>query len=115
MISFLTEIIGLTAGQVEELKAAPAAYDVMPIVAGTLPREAHALMSVDLPSLAASAALPALLLIGTTSPAWAGDITSAITAALPAAELATLTGQGHEAVESAPGLVVRKLHRFLDN
>jgi hypothetical protein len=93
MISFRTEIIGLTAGQVEELKATPAAYDVLPIVAGTLPREAHALMSVDLPSLAASVALPALLLLGTASPGWAGDITSAITAALPAAELVTVTGK----------------------
>jgi pimeloyl-ACP methyl ester carboxylesterase len=74
-----------------------------------LPREAHALMTVDLPGLAASIALPALPLIGTTSPAWAGDITSAITAALPAAELVTLTGQGHEAIDSAPGLVARKL------
>jgi hypothetical protein len=40
-------------------------------------------MIVDLPGLAASVALAALLLLGTTSPAWAGDITRAITAALP--------------------------------
>jgi pimeloyl-ACP methyl ester carboxylesterase len=115
MISFLTEIIGLTAGQAGELKAAPAAYDVLPIVAGTLPREAQALMSVDLPGLAASVAPPALLLLGTASPAWAGDITRAIAAALPAAELVILTGHGHEAIDSAPGLVVRELHRFFDN
>jgi pimeloyl-ACP methyl ester carboxylesterase len=115
MISFLTEIVGLTAGQVEELKAAPRAYDVMPIVTATLPREARALTSVDLPGLAAGVALPALLLLGTTSPAWAGDITRAIAAALPAAELVMLTGHGHQAVDSAPGLVVRELHRFFGN
>jgi pimeloyl-ACP methyl ester carboxylesterase len=113
MISFLTEIIGLTAEQVEELKAAPVAYDVLSIVAGTLPREARALMSVDLPGLAASIALPALLLLGTTSPAWAGDLTRAIAAALPAAELVILTGHGHEAINTAPDLVVRELLRFL--
>ena len=54
MASFLTEIIGLTAGKVEELKNAPRAYDVLPIVSATLPREAHALTSVDLPGLAAA-------------------------------------------------------------
>jgi hypothetical protein len=41
---------------------------------------------------------------------------SALAAALPAAELASLTGRhGHKAIDSAPGLVVRELRRFLDN
>jgi pimeloyl-ACP methyl ester carboxylesterase len=115
MVSFLTEIVGLTAGQVEELKNAPRAYDVLPIVSATLPREAHALMSVDLPGLAAAVTAPALLLLGATSPAWAGDVTRAIAAALPAAELVVLPGHGHEAVDSAPDLVVRELHRFFGN
>jgi pimeloyl-ACP methyl ester carboxylesterase len=115
MVSFLTEIIGLTAGQVEELKAAPGAYDVLPIVAATLPREARALTSADLPGLAAYVTAPALLLLGATSPAWAGDITRAVAAALPAADLVVLPGQGHEAVDSAPDLVARELQRFFDN
>ena len=115
MVSFLTEIVGLTAGQVEELKNAPRAYDVLPIVSATLPREAHALMGVGLPGLAAAVTAPALLLLGATSPAWAGDVTRAIAAALPAAELVVLPGHGHEAVDSAPDLVVRELHRFFGN
>ena len=55
---------------------------------------------------------PALLLLGATSPAWAGDITRELAAALPAAELVVLPGQGHEAVDSAPELVVRELAGF---
>ena len=56
---------------------------------------------------------PALLLLGATSPPWAGDITRAHAATLPAAKLVVLPGQGHEAVDSAPDLVVRELDRFL--
>jgi pimeloyl-ACP methyl ester carboxylesterase len=113
MISFLTEIIGLTAGQIEELRGAPGARDVLPVVSATLPREARALMTADLPSLAATVTQPVLLLLGAASPAWAGDITRALAAALPTAELAVLPGCGHEAVDSAPDLVVRELQRFL--
>jgi len=112
MISFLIEILGLTSGQVEDLKNAPRAYDVLPIVSATMPREAHALTSVDLPGLAAAVTAPALLLLGATSPAWAGDITREVAAALPTAELAVLPGQGHLAVDSDPDLVVAELRRF---
>jgi pimeloyl-ACP methyl ester carboxylesterase len=91
------------------------AYYVLSVVSATLPREAHALTNVDVLSLAASVAAPALLLLGVTSPAWAGDITRTIAAALPAAELVVLPGLGHEAIDSAPDLVVRELLRFFDN
>jgi len=113
-VSFLTEIIGLTASQIDQLRAAPGAQDVLPIVSATLPREAHALTNVDLPSLAAKVAQPALLLLGALSPAWAGDITRALAAALPGARLVDLPGCGHEAVDSAPDLVVSELQRFFD-
>jgi pimeloyl-ACP methyl ester carboxylesterase len=112
MVSFLTEIIGLTAGQIEDLKNAPGAYDILPIVTATMPREAEALTSADLLSGAGGISCPVLLLLGERSPAWAGDITRALAAALPAAELVVLPGQGHEAVDSAPELVVSELRRF---
>jgi len=112
MVSFLTEIIGLTAGQIKELRNAPGAYDIFPIVTATMPREAQALTTVDLLSAAAAISCPVLLLLGERSPPWAGDITRALAAALPAADLAVLPGQGHEAVDSAPELVVSELRRF---
>lgn len=114
MVSFLTEIIGLTGEQIEELKAAPAGYDIFSVVTATLPREAEALTGVDLPGAARMVTCPALLLLGATSPQWAGEITRELAAALPAAELVVLPGQGHEAVDSVPEVVVRVLDRFFD-
>ena len=41
------------------------------------------------------------------------DITGALASTLPAAEQVTLTGQGHEAVAVAPGVLVAELERYL--
>lgn len=112
MVSFLSERIGLTDARIDELKRAPRAYDVLPIVR-TLPREARALAGVDLPGLAGGVTCPVLLLLGTDSPAWAHDLTAALAAALPRAEVAALAGQGHDAVDTAPDLVAAELGRFL--
>jgi pimeloyl-ACP methyl ester carboxylesterase len=113
MISFLTEIIGLTTAQVSELRNTPGAQDVLPIVSATLPREARALASADPLALAADVTAPVLLLLGETSPAWAADLTHSLAAALPQATLAVLPGYGHEAIDAAPGLVCRELAQFL--
>ena len=113
MISFLTEIIGLTMAQVSELRNTPGAQDVLPIVSATLPREAEALASADPVALAGNVTAPALLLLGETRPAWAADLTHALGAALPQATLAILPGYGHEAIEAAPGLIYRQLAQFL--
>ena len=75
MMSFLTEIIGLTEAQVSELRNAPRSYDVMPIVSATMPREGQAIADADLPALAAGVPVPVLLILGSASPAWARAIT----------------------------------------
>ena len=113
MISFLTEVIGLNMTQVSELRDAPGAQDVLPIVTATLPREAEALASADPVTLAAGVTAPVLLLLGEASPAWAADLTHALLTALPDATLASLPGYGHEAIDAAPGLVCRELAQFL--
>ncbi len=113
MISFLTEVIGLTMAQVSELRDTPGAQEVLPIVSATLPREAEALASADPLSLAGDVTAPVLLLLGETSPAWAADLTHALGAALPQATLAVLPGCGHEAIDAAPRLLYRELARFL--
>ncbi|HEX5302975.1 MAG TPA: alpha/beta hydrolase [Streptosporangiaceae bacterium] len=76
MVSFLTEIIGLSAEEVDALRDAPRGYDVMPIVSATMPRESEALSTVDLPALA------------------------------------VLDGQGHNAMDEAPELLVTQLASF---
>jgi pimeloyl-ACP methyl ester carboxylesterase len=113
MISFLTEIIGLTMTQISELRNTPGAQDVLPIVSATLPREAEALASANPVALAAGVSAPVLLLLGEASPAWAADLTHALNAALPQATLAVLPGCGHEAIDAAPGLICRELAQFL--
>ena len=110
MMSFLTEIIGLTEAQVSELRNAPRSYDVMPIASATMPREAQAIADTDLTALAAE--VPVLLILGSQSPAWARDLTGSLAAALPQSTLAVLDGQGHDAIETAPGLLASQLAGF---
>ncbi len=112
MASFLTEIIGLSEEQVIELRNAPRDYDVMPIVSATMPREGQAIAGADLPALAAGVPVPVLLILGSASPAWAHDITGELAAGLPESTLAVLDGQGHDAIDSAPGLLASELAGF---
>ncbi len=111
--SFLTEIIGLTQAEVEALRDAPGGRDVLPIVAATLPREARALATADLIGAARQVSQPVLLLLGETSPPWAGQITRELAAVLPAATVTQLPGVGHEALDQAPDRLVAELERFL--
>ena len=113
MASFLIEIVGLSPARVDELKNATRSYDALAVVSATLPREAAALARADPAGLARAVAVPALLLLGGDSPDWAREITGALAAALPAAEQVTLRGQGHDAVDGAPWVVVAELERYL--
>jgi pimeloyl-ACP methyl ester carboxylesterase len=112
MMSFLTEIIGLSAEDIAALRDAPRAYDVMPIVSATMPRESEALSVVDLKALAAEVETEVLMLLGSASPAWAQDITGELTAALKHETLAVLDGQGHDAIDRAPELLLTQLAAF---
>jgi pimeloyl-ACP methyl ester carboxylesterase len=114
MMSFLTEIIGVTEERIRELRDTPPLYNALAIMAATMPREAPALASADLPGLAAAVRVPALLMLGSQTPAWAGDITNELLAALPDSKLAILDGQGHEATDRAPGMITGLLAEFFD-
>ena len=113
MFTFLTEIMGLTRSEVETLRDAPVGRDVLPIVAATMPREARALATADLAAAAGQVRQPVLLLLGTASPPWAGQITRELAAVLPAATVTELPGAGHEALDTAPSLLVTEVLRFL--
>lgn len=113
MASFLTEIVGLTDAQVDQLRRTSGTGDVLDIVAATMPREAAALASVDLPGLAEQVSRPTLLVRGTTSPPWAKIITGQLAATLTHADTAVLTGNGHEAIDTAPHLIKETLSHYL--
>jgi pimeloyl-ACP methyl ester carboxylesterase len=112
MFTFLTEIIGLSAEEVAALRDAPRAYDVMPIVSATMPRESGALSTVNLTALAAAVDAPTLLILGSASPAWAHDITAELAGVIQHKTLAVLDGQGHDAISLAPELLVTQLTEF---
>jgi pimeloyl-ACP methyl ester carboxylesterase len=114
MMSFLTEIIGVTQERIRELRSTPRSYNVLPIMAATLAREARALASADLAGLAAAVRVPALLILGTQTPAWAADVIGELQSALPESELAILDGQGHEATDTAPELIASLLLEFFN-
>ena len=86
---------------------------MLPIAAATLQREARALAAADLTGAARRVRQPVLLLLGTASPSWAGEITRELAAALPAATVTELPGSGHEALDQAPELLVAEVLRFL--
>ena len=113
MVSFLTEIIGLTRDQVEGLRASPGGPDPLPIVEKTLLREAEALTTLDLIGLAAGLIQPVHLLLGSNSPPWAAAVTHTLVDALPDVTVGVLPDQDHEAIDTAPDLVAVHLHRFL--
>ena len=92
MVSFLREM-GLSATEIDELRNAPRGYDVLPIVSGTMPREALALATVDVTALAAAVTVPVLLLLGSRNPAWAHDITGALADVLPQSTLPAWTAR----------------------
>jgi pimeloyl-ACP methyl ester carboxylesterase len=83
-----------------------------PLLLVHMPREAQAIAGTDLTVLAAAVQVPVLLILGAQSPAWAHDITRDLAAALPQSTLAVLDGQGHEAIETVPGLLVSQLAGF---
>jgi pimeloyl-ACP methyl ester carboxylesterase len=115
MFTFLTEIMGHTRSEVEAMRDAPGGRDVLPIVAATMPREARALATADLTAAARHVRQPVLLLLGTASPPWAGQITRELAAVLPAATVTELPGAGHQALDTAPDLLVTETLRFADD
>jgi pimeloyl-ACP methyl ester carboxylesterase len=114
VVSFLTEVVGLTGEQVEQLRrAAPGTDDVLAIASRTFVREGEALAALDLPDLARRVSQPVLLLHGTASPPWAADVVALLAGHLPVVEVATLPGEGHEGVDTAAAVVAARLLDFL--
>jgi pimeloyl-ACP methyl ester carboxylesterase len=112
MVSFLSEIIGLTGEEIDALKNAPQTYDILSVLAATLPREGRALLGVDVATLAGGVTGPTLLLLGERSPEWAEVNTRETAGVIPDSRIVTLPGLGHEATDQAPELVVDHLARF---
>ncbi len=110
--AFLRDIIGLPPEEIARLREQSAGSDVLDIAAATLPREARALETLDF-GAARRITAPVLLLLGSSSPPWAGSITAQLASLIPHSSVVELAGQGHAAIDSAPSLVLDALRAFL--
>ncbi len=112
MRSFLVEIIGMDATMVTAMRDSPVAAESNPIATATMAREAEALLALDLADVTRGVTAPMLFLLGGLSPRWARTITHELHQALSRATVAELPSHGHEALDTAPDLVVAELERF---
>ena len=113
LVTFLVDTIGLDPASITAMRDSPIATEALPIAAHTLVREAEALLTIDLDELAAPVTAPVQLLLGEHGPPWASEITHQLLRVLPHASLVALPGAGHDALDTAPDLVVAHLDRFL--
>ena len=109
---FLHDIGGYDDADIDRLEQTPLWEERRRIVP-TVPRELRAELThrrEDWPL--ASLDVPALLLVGSESPAWAVESVEAHARALPRAEKRVLDGHGHGANLTAPELLAAELTRF---
>jgi pimeloyl-ACP methyl ester carboxylesterase len=110
---FLRQIAGYSDADIDRLEETPL-WEARRQIVHTLPRElraelAHRMEDWRLGELG----VPALLLVGSDSPAWAVESVEAHAGTLPRAEKRILQGEGHGANLTAPELLAAELTRFL--
>jgi pimeloyl-ACP methyl ester carboxylesterase len=113
LVQLLVEVMGMDPAMLAAMRDTPAAADSLAVFTATYQREGEFLQTVDLAALARDVTVPVHLLLGETSPAWAGEVTRALAVVLPAAEVTVVPGHGHDMVDSAPEAVVATLAAFL--
>lgn len=113
LVELLVEVMGLDPAMLAAMRDTPAAADSLAVFTATYQREGEFLQTVDLTALARDVTVPVHFLLGETSPAWAAEVTRALAAALPGAEVTVVAGHGHDMVDSAPAAVAAALAAFL--
>jgi pimeloyl-ACP methyl ester carboxylesterase len=111
--TFLTEVAGLTAEQVEQSRSLPS-WAGRVAAAHTVVREEEVSATYRFdPSRFAGYDVPALLLDGTASPPALREATARVAQALPNSRVVPLVGHGHVAMLADPGLVAREILGFV--
>jgi pimeloyl-ACP methyl ester carboxylesterase len=107
----LTEVAGITDEEVRRYREQPS-WQARIAAVEAFPREERAFGDHPFdPEVAATIAVPTLLLTGTRSPDWYPEAPT-VAAALPDARLIELPGQGHAADIVAPDLIAEALLAF---
>ncbi len=111
--TFTREVLRMPGADFQRWRSSPA-WQARLAVAHTIPREieARAHYRFD-PKRFANMTVPTLLLMGDQSPAFLQAGTRVVHQALPNSELVVMQGQGHVAMDSAPGLFTHEVLAFL--
>ena len=113
LVELLVEVMGLDPAMLAAMRDTPRAAESLAVFTATYGREGEFLQTVDLAALARNVTVPVHFLLGEQSPAWAGEVTRLLLAALPGAAVTAVPGHGHDMVDSAPDLVAAALAEFL--
>lgn len=110
----VNEIAHAPAHEVELQKFLPN-WQVRLDIVGTLPREVIGAMTYHFnPDRFRNLDTPTLLLVGGESTAFYKAATDAVQKGVPGSRVAVLSGQGHEAVLTAPELFLREVLVFFE-
>jgi len=111
--TLLVERSGVPPEAIDTVRGLPL-WPILLRGAQVLPREGQAIIAYRFEAQRfADLTTPALILVGSESPAWRHRAMDALDAALPHSELRLLPGQGHLATHTAPELLARETLRFL--
>ena len=113
LLTLYREVAMLPPGEIEQLRLSPA-WPARLATAHTLPREARAEEKYKFDAQRfKDLHTPTLLLLGGNSPSFLKSATEAINNALPNSHIATMAGQEHIAMYTAPDLFLQNILTFL--
>ena len=113
LLTFLQEIVQMSAQELELLRSAPT-WPVRVAVVHTMLREMQGANAyIFEPARFSSLVIPTLLLLGGESPAYLQAGTQAVHAALPRSQVHVMLGQHHTAMSTAPEVFTREVLTFL--
>ena len=103
--TFFAEAPRLSPNEIEMLASSPA-WPGRIAAAHTLPRELRSLDAYRLPEQVGKLSIPVLLLLGGDSPPHFGRANAALQNSLPSSRCVVMPGQKHNAMDTAPDLLV---------
>jgi pimeloyl-ACP methyl ester carboxylesterase len=109
----MRESVGASEADIAALASGPAWTRLLAVASG-IPNDWMLWQERFSPETAREIRTPALLLMGTESPAWLRKGTQAVHAALPNSQLTVLRGQGHSAMITGPQLFAQAVIDFTE-
>lgn len=113
LVTFLREVAGVSQGEIDILREGPE-WEAGMAAVHTVPREIRAVGNYRYGSERfAALETPTRLLTGSESPSFLKEFSEVIVDVLPDSRLVTLSGQGHQAVNTAPDQFARTITELL--